>query len=98
MTDDLRIDRTRFHASQHVRASISSDGLVLLDLQGGFVLASNPIGARIWELVEQQLGPREIASQLAREFDVPVERAYTDVIAFVTALETRGLVHEAPAC
>jgi hypothetical protein len=98
MIDDPRIDRTRFHVSQHVRASISGDGLVLLDVQGGFVLASNLIGARIWELIEQQLGSREIASQLAREFDVPVQRAYSDVIAFVTALEARGLVNEAPAC
>jgi Coenzyme PQQ synthesis protein D (PqqD) len=98
MMDDLRIERTRFHVSQHVRASISGDGLVLLDVQGGFVLASNLIGARIWELVAQQLGSREIASHLAREFDVPVQRAYSDVIAFVTALEARGLVTEVAAC
>jgi hypothetical protein len=98
MKDDLRIERTRFHVSQHVRASSSRDGLVLLDVQGGFVLASNPIGARIWELVAQRLRSREIANHVAREFDVPVQRAYSDVIAFVTALEARGLVTEVPAC
>jgi hypothetical protein len=98
MTDDLRLERARFHVSQNVRASISSDGLVLLDVRGGLVLASNAIGARIWQLVEQQLGCREIAGQLAGHYDVPVERAYRDVIAFVTALEARGLVCEASAC
>jgi hypothetical protein len=98
MTDDLRIERARFHVSRNVRASISADGLVLLDVQGGLVLASNPIGARIWELVEQQLGCLAIAGQLAGDYDVPIQRAYSDVIAFVTALEARGLVSEAPAC
>jgi hypothetical protein len=98
MTDDLRIARTRFRVSQNVRASISGDGLVLLDVQGGLVLASNPVGARIWTLVEQQRGCVDIASQLARDYDVPVQRAYRDVIAFVTALEARGLVNEEPAC
>jgi hypothetical protein len=54
MTNDVRIERTRFRLSPNVRASISADGLVLLDVQGGLVLASNPIGARICELIEQQ--------------------------------------------
>jgi hypothetical protein len=98
MTDALRIEPAHFHVSRKVRASVSSDGLVLLDVQRGLVLASNPIGARIWQLVERQLGCPEIASQLARDFDVPVERAYRDVIAFVRALEARGLVNEAPGC
>jgi hypothetical protein len=98
MRDDLRIEHTRFRVSQNVRASISGDGLVLLDVHGGLVLASNLIGARIWELVEQQIGCVEIANQLARAYDVPVQRAYCDVIAFVTALEARGLVNEEPAC
>src|SRR5207247_3060676 len=39
----------RFRASPAVRASVSTDGLVLLDVEGGLVLASNPVGARIWQ-------------------------------------------------
>src|SRR5258706_16302772 len=98
MIDDARIERTRFRMSPNVRASISGDGLVLLDVQGGLVLASNPIGARIWEMVEQQLACPEIANRLAHDYGVPAGRVYRDVIAFVTALEARGLVNEEPAC
>ncbi len=92
------MERDRVRVSQAVRASISGDGLVLLDVQGGLVLASNPVGARIWQLVEQEFTRLEIARQMARDYNVPVERAHRDVVAFVAALAARGLVTEEPAC
>lgn len=98
MTEPRANERTHFHISDAVRASISGDGLVLLDVHGGVVLASNAIGARIWQLVEARLDRVEIASRLAAEYDVSVERAQHDVTAFVTALEARGLVVAEPTC
>jgi hypothetical protein len=93
-----RAERTHLRVSGAVRASISVDGLVLLDLRGGVVLASNSIGARIWQLVESGRDGVEIASSLARDYDVPLERARQDVTAFLAALEARGLVSAEPAC
>jgi hypothetical protein len=98
MTDDRRAERTRFHVSAAVRASVSGDGLVLLDVRAGVVLASNSIGARIWQLVESRLDCVEIASRLARDYDISTERARHDVDAFLTALEARGLVSAEPTC
>jgi hypothetical protein len=98
MTDPRPTERTPWHISDAVRASISGDGLVLLDLQGGVVLASNAVGARIWQLLEARLDCREIATRLAREYEVSIDRAQHDVAAFLTALESRGLVSAAPAC
>jgi hypothetical protein len=98
MTDHRRTAHAHFHIADTVRASISNDGLVLLDVHGGVVLASNPVGARIWQLIESRLDGAEMASRLAREYDVSVERAQHDVAAFLTALEARGLVTAEPAC
>ena len=98
MTDERRITRTHFQIADAVRASISNDGLVLLDVQGGVVLASNTIGARIWQLIESRLDGVEIASRLACEYDVPIERAAHDVAAFLRDLEAQGLVTAEPAC
>ncbi len=78
--------------SPAARASISRDGLVLLDVECGLVLSSNAIGARIWQLIEQRRRPDEIARHLADEYAVPFERARVDVDAFVAALVARGLV------
>jgi hypothetical protein len=75
-----------------VTASISDDGLVLLDTKGGLVLASNVIGARIWQLLEERRSRADIARQLAAEYAIAFDRAEGDVAAFIAALMTRGLV------
>jgi hypothetical protein len=98
MTEPCATARTHFQISGAVRASISGDGLVLLDVHGGVVLASNAIGARVWQLLEARLDRVEIASRLASEYDVSIERAQHDVAAFLAALEARGLVSAEPAC
>jgi hypothetical protein len=86
------MDQQRFRPSAAVRASISGDGLVLLDVDGGLVLSSNAVGARIWQLLEQEQTAGEIARQLAGDYAVPVERADRDVATFIAALAARGLV------
>jgi hypothetical protein len=77
--------------SSAVRASRSMDGLVLLDVHGGAVLASNVVGARIWELLEQHRTCVEIAAQLAEEYGISLDRAVADVSAFVAAPVSRGV-------
>lgn len=84
----------RVRVSPSVRGSVSADGLVLLDVRGGLLLAANPIGARIWQLVERDVAPIEIAREIASVYDVPLDRARADVDAFVRALADRGLVTE----
>lgn len=84
----------QFRPSPAVRASISDDGLVLLDLAGGLVLSSNVIGGRIWELIGQRRTPAEIARQLAVEYSVSNERTDADVTVFIAALLARGIVTE----
>ncbi|MBI2220412.1 MAG: PqqD family protein [Acidobacteria bacterium] len=82
----------RLRPSPAVRASISTDGLVLLDASGGFVWSSNQVGARIWQLIEQRRSGAEIALQLAGDYGIAHERARGDVAAFVAALVERGLL------
>jgi hypothetical protein len=86
------IERYRVGPSPLVSASASPDGLVLLDVRGGVILASNAIGARIWTLIEQHHSVAEIAKQLVAEYRVPEARAEHDVAAFVASLTDRGLI------
>ena len=90
----------RLRPSPAVRSSLSDDGLVLLDFSGGLVLSSNVVGARIWQLIEQQQTRGDIVRQLAADFDVTPGRADADVSRFVGDLLARGLVieEEAPSC
>ena len=86
----------RLRPSLAVRASVSGDGLILLDVDGGLVLSSNAVGARIWQLIEQQRTTDEIARQLVDDYAVSAERALCDVHAFVSDLRARGLVAGQP--
>lgn len=92
----LTTDHRHFRPSPAVRASISSDGLVLLDVDGGLVLSSNAVGARIWELIAGQRTTAEIAQQLAGDYTIPLDVAQRDVDAFVADLIDRGLVSGDP--
>lgn len=85
-------DHVPLHPSPSVRASISDDGLVLLDVDAGLVLSSNAAGARIWQLIEQGRTCSEIARLLVDECAISLERAERDVAAFVADLTARGLV------
>ena len=80
--------------SPDVRASITRDGLVLLDVRGGVVLASNEIGARIWLLLEDGRDDAAIARAIADAYDVSLDRATRDVSAFIAALAGRGVLLE----
>lgn len=62
------------------------------------MLASNPVGARIWQLLEQRRTRAEIVQRLVDDFGVPIERAQRDVAAFAADLMARGLVMEEPPC
>ncbi|HLG56581.1 MAG TPA: PqqD family protein [Vicinamibacterales bacterium] len=97
--EDMReIDSGRIEPSPLARASVSPDGLILLDVRGGVLLASNSIGARIWQLIEQQHTVAEIARQLVADYDVPAARAEHDVTTFVAALADRGLISVERPC
>jgi hypothetical protein len=87
---------TRVRLSSTVRASASEDGLILLDVSGGLVLASNAVGARIWQLIEQRATPDQIAARLAEEYAIGVDRARRDVRVFLDDLAARGLIAPVP--
>ena len=86
------MEQERIRRSPSVRASVSTDGLVLLDLDAGLVLSANAVGARIWQLIEEDWTTSEIARQVAQDFGKPLDRVERDVSLFVGELMSRGLV------
>jgi hypothetical protein len=82
--------------SHAARASVSSDGLVLLDIDGGVVLSANEVGARIWQLIEQGRSSGEIARDIAETYAIPQDRADRDVTTFLADLTARGLITGVP--
>lgn len=64
-----------------------------VDLESIYVL--NPVASRIWELLQRPTTADRIADILAAEFAVSSDRASADVLEFLDALGSRGLIQAA---
>ena len=65
---------------------------VLLDPPGRVLRGLNETGARVWQLCDGRRTVREISDQIAREFDADPATALSDVLRFLEALASRGLL------
>ena len=65
---------------------------VILSLDTKVLRGLNPVGSRIWELIDGQRSLEEIADIIVREFAVAPGEAAQDVRTFIEALLERGLV------
>ena len=52
----------------------------------------NPIGSRIWELIDGTRGITEIAKVISEEYDVTLEEAEADIRSFVEDLRKHQMV------
>jgi len=65
---------------------------VILSMETKVLRGLNPVGSRIWELIDGRRSVEEIAHLIIQEFDVQPEEAAKDVRSFVDELLGRGLV------
>jgi hypothetical protein len=75
-----------------VRATNSSDGAVLLDIEQGICFSLNPVGAKIWALIKERKSTGDIIASLVKDFDVPEDQIRSDVAEFATLLKQNGLL------
>lgn len=71
------------------------DERVLLDRDADRYYGLNPVGARIWELVQQPARLDELREAITAEFDVDAETCERDLRAFLADLADAGLVEVA---
>lgn len=69
---------------------------VLLDLASENYFGLNPVGTRIWELLDAGLRLQNVFDVLAQEYDVDPKQLQTDLLALVDELAQAGLVHLDP--
>lgn len=64
---------------------------VILALDSKVLRGLNPVGSRVWELIDGQRRVEEIVELVVREFEVEPRQADADVRSFVRELLDRGL-------
>jgi len=86
-----------FAVSQDVVDRELGGEVVLLDLSSGLYFGLGSVGARVWEMLSQKPRTlRELADDLEREFDAPIERIEADLLELAQALRERELIIESP--
>lgn len=85
-------DRAIFLASSGQVSCDLGDGAVILNLKDGSYYGLNPIGARIWELLQQPRTFTEIQETLVMEYDVEAETCRNEVVQLLQDLASRGLI------
>ena len=69
---------------------------VILSLDTKVLRGLNPVGSRIWDLIDGQRSLEEIVGVIVQEFDVAPGDAAQDVRAFIQDLLDRGLATPVP--
>lgn len=83
-----------------IRAHLSPDALfqeiageaVILDLATSTYFGLDPVGARVWQLLQEQTDLQRVCARLLDEFDVTQERLEEDVLRLLQELKDAGLV------
>jgi len=71
------------------------DHLVMLDIQKGKYFSLNPVGTRIWQLLESPLTIDEICKHLLEEYDVSPEQCKQEVEEHLIEMKNLELVLQA---
>ena len=72
------------------------DETVILDLDSGTYFGLDPVGARIWQLLNDGQSVDGVVSTLLGEYDVTEDQLRQDVNSLVSELVSRGLVQVSP--
>jgi hypothetical protein len=83
---------TGSQVSQSVRASITQDGAVLIDVDQGKIFSLNVTGSVVWAQLAQGCDPDEIADAISKEYGVDRERARADIEELIGTLEKKRLI------
>ena len=84
----------KFKVSPDVLSQELGDETVLLDLAGEAYFGLNEVGTRVWQLLKQDHGFKEVLEVLETEFDVSRERLEKDLSRLMDDLKAEGLIRQ----
>jgi hypothetical protein len=77
---------------EDIVASDIDDEKVMMSVEKGEYYSLDPIGSRIWELIEKPIKVSELIDALLLKYDVDRETCERDVFAFLEELHGDGTV------
>ncbi|MGH9718361.1 MAG: PqqD family protein [Candidatus Acidiferrales bacterium] len=75
----------------HVSCSLG-DEAAILSLKNSVYYGLNPVGTRVWNLVQQAKSVSEIRDALVDEYDVETQQCERDVLDLLQRMREQGLI------
>lgn len=76
---------------EQVSSELSGES-VILNLKSGVYYGLNPVGAKIWELIQEPKTVREVRDTILTEYEVEPEQCDRDILTLVQQLAEVGLI------
>lgn len=81
-----------FRRSDDLLGAAIGEELLMMSIEKGNYYSLNPVGARIWALLEQPRTLDELVTSLTQEYDVPAAACREETANFLSALRERGML------
>ena len=78
-------------ADQNLSCDLQGEAVVL-NLESGTYFGLNPLGARIWELVQKPAKVSFVRDELLKEYNVDPSQCEVDLLSFLRQLHAHGLI------
>jgi hypothetical protein len=78
-------------AKDQVSCNLAGES-VILNLKNGIYYGLNPVGARIWSLIQERKRVEEVRDQILEEYEVDRDVCERELITLLADLEENGLV------
>lgn len=80
-------------APDHLSSKLGPE-VVILNLNSGVYFGLDPVGARVWELIqESNKSLSAIRDQIVGEFEVESDQCEKDLKDLLASMEVEGLIH-----
>jgi hypothetical protein len=88
---DLSLDSS-LRVSEDVVSRELDGEAVILNLASGVYFGLDPVGTRVWQLIEHRGCLKDVLSVMRDEFDAPAEKIEGDLLQLASELLQKGLV------
>jgi hypothetical protein len=83
---------SRVSQIEDIVASDIDDEKVMMSVEKGQYYGLEPVGSRVWELIEKPIKVSELINALLGKYDVDRETCEKDVLAFLEELHEAGIL------
>jgi hypothetical protein len=91
MNNNLNLNSVVVASKNQVFANVEGE-TVLLNTDTGIYFGLNPLGTRIWSLIQEPATASQIRDTIFEEYDVELVRCQDDIINLLAKLKDAGLI------